>query len=373
LTELHQMDVLDDSQMFDISCLLPFRVCHYPTKETRATEMVTCSIKSKCASLEMIGNHHVQYSFSSGGFIQEKVLATPKKDSFAMLMQTQKRRFFPQKYAPEDGKYLSFNLELFNFVVDCLTTNDCSVTSEQMDDAKRLALSIRDVLQMLASRIPKSSMQTEDVLGDGNCGYYAILVGLERLRKIERKSVTEFRKELWEYAHTNEMKIRNDAFPESQKKGIGKAISWETDVLAPLFCEGSSYEKGCRLSSWISGQWHFPLIAYKFQVTIVVYSSDKSKRQGEIILEKRTTIFKSNGECEWLTRRLQHPCKLLVDMASTIFLVHMHGIHYLHLYVPSNIQPPDKDELEMEEPEQRNESNPILDNELEMGGPSTIV
>jgi hypothetical protein len=215
--------------------------------------------------------------------------------------------------------------------------------------------------------------KTEDVLGDGNCGFYAILVGLERLRKIERKSVTEFRKELWEYAHTNEMKIRNDAFPESQKKGIGKAISWETDVLAPLFCEGSSYEKGCRLSSWISGQWHFPLIAYKFQVTIVVYSSDKSKRQGEIILEKRTTIFKSNGECEWLTRRLQHPCKLLVDMASTIFLVHMHGIHYLHLYVPSNIQPPDKDELEMEEPEQRNESNPILDNELEMGGPSTIV
>jgi hypothetical protein len=50
------------------------------------------------------------------------------------------------------------NLALFDSVVDCLTTKGCSVTSEHSDAVKRLTLSIRDLLQMLASRIPRSKM-----------------------------------------------------------------------------------------------------------------------------------------------------------------------------------------------------------------------
>jgi hypothetical protein len=212
----------------------------------------------------------------------------------------------------------------------------------------------------------------EDVNGDGNCGFYVILLGLEKLKKIDRKSVTEFRKHIWEYARTNEMKLRQDAFPESQKKGIGKAISWAEDVLNPLFKDGSSYERGCNGDSWISGQWHFPMIAHLFQVNIVVYSSDKSMRLDKCILDKRTTVSKPNGQSEWFVDRLVHPHTLSVDSHSTIFLVHMHGIHYLRLSVSVDLLPPEEDQTSSEDPEKRHERNPILDGEL-VGPPPTIV
>jgi len=55
-------------------------------------------------------------------------------------------------------------------------------------------------------------------------------------------------------------------------------------------------------------------------------------------------------------------------MASTIFLVHVNGCHYMHLSVRDDIQeppPPGEEEKSMEEePDQRDESNPILDSEL---------
>jgi hypothetical protein len=202
----------------------------------------------------------------------------------------------------------------------------------------------------------------EDVWADGNCGFYAIMLGLEKIGKIERGSVTvtEFRKELREYGTTNEKQIRDEALPESQKMGVSNAISWRTDVLDPLFREGRNYEPGGRLCDWICGHWHFPLIAYKFQINIVVYST-----------ERRTTVTKPT-ESDWLTRRLAHPCSLAcapwsVDIASTIFLVHKNGCHYLHLSVPLDIQEPSAEEdklMEEEEPEQRDKSNPISDSEL---------
>jgi hypothetical protein len=117
LVELQQMEVIDDSQIFNI-CRLPCRVCHYyPAKETRVTERVACSLESRCAALRMLGNHHVQYPFGSAGIIPEKLLATPKNNSLAMLMHAQQQRFFPVKYKSEEGKPLSFSLKLFNFVM----------------------------------------------------------------------------------------------------------------------------------------------------------------------------------------------------------------------------------------------------------------
>jgi hypothetical protein len=48
----------------------------------------------------------------------------------------------------------------------------------------------------------------EDVSADGSiCGFYAVILGLETIGKIEKRStiVTDFRKVLYEYARTNEM------------------------------------------------------------------------------------------------------------------------------------------------------------------------
>ena len=160
LAELHKTGVLERSQMLDIGCL-SCRVSHYPTKATKVTDGVTCTLQSTCAALPLARNHHVRYSFNSFHAL-EKLQAPhpPKKKTFVTLMQAQKDRFLPDKYAsPEDGKSLSFNLKLFNFVVDCLTARGCSVSSEQTNTAKKLALAIRDVLQMLAStKIAKSHM-----------------------------------------------------------------------------------------------------------------------------------------------------------------------------------------------------------------------
>jgi hypothetical protein len=80
--------------------------------------------------------------------------------------------------------------------------------------------------------------------------------------------------------------------------------------------------------------------------------SDVNTFEGEVLprFEKRTIILFPNGDQKWLTRRTVHPCTLSVDMASTIFLVHSHVTHFLHLAVPINIQgPPDGDELVTEE------------------------
>jgi hypothetical protein len=157
-------------------------------------------------------------------------------------------------------------------------------------------------------------------------------------------AVTEFWKDLCEYARTNEMEILDLVIPVGQRKSIGNAFSWENDVLEPLFREGYSYENGCDHSSWISGEWHFPVIAYKYQVTIVVYASSMNMVRGENFprLEKRTTVFKPSGEQQWLDRCLAHPRsrRMSVDMSSTIFLVHMNNAHYLHMSVLSDIQSP---------------------------------
>jgi hypothetical protein len=142
---------------------------------------------------------------------------------------------------------------------------------------------------------------------------------------------------------------------------LDKYFSWRTNVLNPLFRVGTTYENGCDQSSWFTGEWHFPLIAYKYQSTIVIYGSDVSTVEGVPRFEKRTNVFFPDGQQTWLSRRLADPRTLSVDMASAIFLVHKHGNHYLHLSVPINIQgPPDDDESVMEETEHAGRSNPLL-------------
>jgi hypothetical protein len=105
------------------------------------------------------------------------------------------------------------------------------------------------------------------------------------------------------------------------------------------------------------GVWLFPLIAYKYQITIVVYGSDMN-----IWLKVKSFHVLKKNECfqsQRTTKMAQQT--LLVDMASTIFLVHKHRIHYLHLSVPADIQElSDEYESVMEESEQRGESNSVV-------------
>ncbi len=190
--------------------------------------------------------------------------------------------------------------------------------------------------------------QIEDVSPDGNCGFYAVLLGLPNIGKIEHGSltVTAFREQLWKYAGENEMIIRATAIPSVQNNanGVGKCFSWYTLVLDPLFGEKACYEGGCGTDSWMSAEWHFPLIAYKYNCTIVLYGSDAVSVAGQV--RKSTQVFLSNSnKQEYHGGVIVHPRTLKVDMPSTIFLVHQNMNHFLHLSVPMDIQkPPDGDD-----------------------------
>jgi hypothetical protein len=104
-------------------------------------------------------------------------------------------------------------------------------------------------------------------------------------------------------------------------------------MMNPLYRQGNSYEKGCGSQSWIRGEWHFPLIAYKFQITIVVYSTSTTRsihNGGDPV--KYTLLFAPDcTNMQLVSNELVNPQTLRVDMASTIFLVHMNSIHYLCL------------------------------------------
>jgi hypothetical protein len=195
-----------------------------------------------------------------------------------------------------------------------------------------------------------------DVGAIGNCCPYTSMLGLEKIGRIEpgSKTATEFRRELREFASTNQEQFINDNIPKCQKEGIGKEFCWEKTVLDPLFLLrlGMSYENGCGVSGWFRGEWHFPLIAMKHKISIVVCASNSNMRDGvkEPILSKWTNVYHANGEQDWITRRLAHPCTLPIDIKATIFIVYNGGDHCLHLSVPEDIEGPEDDELMMEEP-----------------------
>jgi hypothetical protein len=83
-----------------------------------------------------------------------------------------------------------------------------------------------------------------------------VLLGLEKIGKIERRSttVTDFREVLHKYARTNEMEIRRKVISDVQSNTIGIDFAWRTAVLDPLFRDGTTYDNGCDRSSWISGE-----------------------------------------------------------------------------------------------------------------------
>jgi hypothetical protein len=88
-------------------------------------------------------------------------------------------------------------------------------------------------------------------------------------------------------------------FPQGQKQSIGKVLFWKEHVLDPLFLEEEFCENGCRKFSWLRGEWHFPLIAHKHKVTIIVdASSNMNMRKGETSprLEKWTNVCSPQKE-----------------------------------------------------------------------------
>jgi hypothetical protein len=77
-------------------------------------------------------------------------------------------------------------------------------------------------------------------------------------------------------------------------------------------------------------------------------------RDGEMRFDETTTVFKPDGQQQWHESCSVHPrsMRMSVDMASTIFPVHKHDVHCLHLSVPADVQEPDEPEPVTEEPKE---------------------
>ena len=95
--------------------------------------------------------------------------------------------------------------------------------------------------------------------------------------------------------------IRETVIPSGQNDaiGVGKCFSWSTDVLYPLFGEKACYERGFGTKSWMCAEWHFPLIAYKYNCTVVLYGSNADDAVTGQVQKSTQVFFSDKKEQEW--------------------------------------------------------------------------
>ena len=142
-----------------------------------------------------------------------------------------------------------------------------------------------------------------DVLGDGNCFFYAIMVGLhflhiapyylhsgtnqERISTICSllRSVTIFRKAMFLSLFDNIEQFRsNDSSIRSVHDSCGDRLSPFSGSVHAITAQNASpgailyqdkmdYDKGCSRAHWADISFHLPIAAFKHQITIVIYST----------------------------------------------------------------------------------------------------
>ena len=109
----------------------------------------------------------------------------------------------------------------------------------------------------------------QNVLGDGNCAFYASIVGLEHQGIPVNTNITELRKSL--YNHLKDTK--KDIYPHmtfTGKKGKKTKKDFiNVDVLPRLWEEGTSYKQGCSMESWLHADTMFPIMADYFRCNFI--------------------------------------------------------------------------------------------------------
>ena len=109
----------------------------------------------------------------------------------------------------------------------------------------------------------------QNVLGDGNCAFYASIVGLEHQGIPVNTNITEHWKSL--YNHMKDTK--KDLYPYMTFTcKIGKKTKKDfinVDVLPRLWKEGTSYKQGCSMESWLHADTMFPIMADYFRCNFI--------------------------------------------------------------------------------------------------------
>ena len=119
--------------------------------------------------------------------------------------------------------------------------------------------------------------QTEDVMGDGNCGVYAAIEGLLNCLIAVTTDVKMFRKEIHDFVDTHRKEIlRNFSLSGKLKKNgtvRGKRRDdWLTDVVMKrIWTKGNKYYPEADRDNWVTSNYHYPVLAVMCDINFVWY------------------------------------------------------------------------------------------------------
>ena len=186
----------------------------------------------------------------------------------------------------------------------------------------------------------------EDVPGDGNCGYHALMKALQAEALIEDGSytVTRFRRMLHQYAETCQdyfcgTAVQRKTVVEGQegywshyksgctqngrrpRTGRVSRAKFRSHVLEAIWSEGVDFDHGARKKYWFGGQVILPIAAMRFQRTFVMYGNHEGK-------QPYTELYQyEHGKVHITTRQgvwVRPP-------ARSLCLVHTNSNHYQYL------------------------------------------
>jgi hypothetical protein len=163
-----------------------------------------------------------------------------------------------------------------------------------------------------------------DVAGDGNCGYYVLQKGLERIGKCCPTSITMFRKDLYDFAS-----LHSTFFMQRmalQFRTEEKRKKWWQGVLQKIFEPDQTYECGTGFDSWFDPNYLLPIALRKYDLsTITVYESGDAMNPNNSIVV--TAIEQAEGYS--IARNytgLTRPDSATIE--NSILMIHTSGVHY---------------------------------------------
>ena len=132
---------------------LKWKIIIYSNDKCFPLDRIIVSLDDTCASLKTSGKLYVIYKdIIQNNHFERKTL---KKDINQMLLQSSKLLYIPQKM-----KATSFPNKLFNHCINIYEKKNLYVESSSLPRLTDLTKAIRNVLQCLQYRIPKSKIPT---------------------------------------------------------------------------------------------------------------------------------------------------------------------------------------------------------------------
>jgi hypothetical protein len=179
-----------------------------------------------------------------------------------------------------------------------------------------------------------------DVPADGNCGFAALIWGLHHDLQLESNwEIANFRKAIKDHAVTNEDELFGMSF---YRLGCNRRQKKEQDIfekevwrksLRTLFTSDEAYKGGAPVSGWLDGAKHFPIIADRFKVNIVVYVLEEIFPYTDIYKIKKNNDGGREGvERQTIFSSLRPPASDGLDKSRTVYLV-LADKHYQYLSV----------------------------------------